>query len=112
MADGAGPLAGIRVLDLTRYLAGPFCTMLLADYGADVVKIESPGEREFHLPGSTHDSYFFMSSNRGKRSVVLDYRSAAGRDLLLRLLPGFDVLVENFRPEVMERLGLGAASLT
>ncbi len=105
------PLAGIRVLDLTRYLAGPFCTMLLADYGADVVKLESPRGREFRPPGSVRDNYFFLSANRGKRSATLDLRSPQGRELLLRLLPHFDVLVENFRPGVMEELGLGAAGL-
>lgn len=108
----AAPLAGVRVLDLTRYLAGPFASMLLADYGADVVKVESRKGREFRLPGSTRDSYFFLSSNRGKRSLVLDIKTTGGRELLLRLLPHFDVLIENFRPGVMDDLGLGAAMLT
>jgi crotonobetainyl-CoA:carnitine CoA-transferase CaiB-like acyl-CoA transferase len=106
-----GPLAGLRVLDLTRYLAGPYCTMLLADYGADVVKLESPEGREFRMPGSGRDSYFFLSANRGKRSLTADLRRPEGRALLLRMLGHFDVLVENFRPDVMERLGLPAASL-
>jgi len=105
------PLAGIRVLDLTRYLAGPFATMLLADYGADVVKVEARGEREFQRPGQTTDSYFFLSANRGKRSLTLDLGRDEGRAVLRRLLPHFDVLVENFRPGVMEKLGLGAAEL-
>jgi crotonobetainyl-CoA:carnitine CoA-transferase CaiB-like acyl-CoA transferase len=105
------PLAGIRVLDLTRYLAGPFATMLLADYGADVVKIESRKGREFRLAGLDRDNYFFLSSNRGKRSMTLDLKSDAGRELLLRVLPRFDVLIENFRPGVMEKMGLGAESL-
>ena len=74
---GAAPLSGIRVLDLTRYLAGPFCTMLLADYGADVIKLESRKGREFRAPGSERDSYFFLSANRGKRSLTLDYRTPA-----------------------------------
>jgi CoA:oxalate CoA-transferase len=108
----AAPLDGVRVLDLTRYLAGPFASMLLADYGADVIKVESRKGREFRFPGSEHDSYFFLSSNRGKRSLTLDIKSPAGRELLLRLLPRFDVLIENFRPDVMEHLGLGAAMLT
>jgi crotonobetainyl-CoA:carnitine CoA-transferase CaiB-like acyl-CoA transferase len=103
---GAAPLSGIRVLDLTRYLAGPFCTMLLADYGADVIKVESRKGREFRAPDSTRESYFFLSANRGKRSLTLDYRTPAGRDLLLRLLDGCDVLVENFRPGVMAKFGL------
>ena len=110
--DDAPPLAGVRVLDLTRYLAGPFCTLLLADYGADVVKAESPGGREFRPPGGGRDSYFFLSANRGKRSMTLDLRTAAGRDLLLRILPHFDVLVENFRPAVMPELGLAPEMLT
>ena len=110
--DDAPPLAGVRVLDLTRYLAGPFCTQLLADYGADVVKAESPGGREFRPPGGGRDSYFFLSANRGKRSMTLDLRAAAGRDLLLRILPHFDVLVENFRPAVMPELGLAPEMLT
>ncbi len=110
--DDAPPLAGVRVLDLTRYLAGPFCTLLLADYGADVVKAESPRGREFRPPGVERDSYFFLSANRGKRSMTLDLRTAAGRDLLLRILPHFDVLVENFRPGVMPELGLAPEMLT
>jgi crotonobetainyl-CoA:carnitine CoA-transferase CaiB-like acyl-CoA transferase len=102
------PLHGIRVLDLTRYLAGPFATMLLADYGADVVKVESPRGREFRPPGSTRDSYFFLSSNRGKRSLCLDLKTQAGRDLLLRIALQFDVVIENYRPGVMHEMGLGA----
>ena len=86
--------------------------MLLADYGADVVKVESPRGREFRLPGSERDSYFFLSANRGKRSLALDVKTAEGRALLLRLLPQFDVLIENFRPGVMDGLGMGAAQLT
>lgn len=105
------PLAGVRVLDLTRYLAGPFCTMLLGDYGADVVKLEPREGREFRPPGARRDTYFFLSSNRNKRSVTLDLRRDEGRALFLRLLPRFDVVVENFRPGVMERLGLGADTL-
>jgi len=105
------PLAGVRVLDLSRFLAGPYCTMLLADYGADVVKIESPEGREFRPPGSARDSYFFLSANRGKRSATLDLRRPEARGVLLRILPHFDVLVENFRPDVMERFGLPAAAL-
>jgi CoA:oxalate CoA-transferase len=108
---GSAPLEGVRVLDLTRFLAGPFCTQLLGGYGADVVKLESRGAREFRLPGAERDSYFFLSANRDKRSLTLDLRTDAGRALLLEILPHFDVLVENFRPQVMERLGLGAPEL-
>jgi crotonobetainyl-CoA:carnitine CoA-transferase CaiB-like acyl-CoA transferase len=108
----AAPLAGLRVFDLTRFLAGPYCTMLLADYGADVVKFESPEGREFRAPGASRDSYFFLSANRGKRSATLDLRRPEARALLLRVLPHFDVLVENYRPDVMERFGLSAEALT
>jgi len=108
----APPLEGIRVLDLTRYLAGPFCTQLLADYGADVVKIESPRGRELRVPGQDRDSYFFLSANRGKRSLAIDLKRAEGRALFERLLPEFDVVVENYRPRVMAKLGLGAEELT
>ncbi len=98
----------MRVLDFTRYLAGPFATMLLADYGADVVKVEPRRAREFRSPNGKRDSYFFLSSNRNKRSMRLDFQSAGGREAVLELLPHFDVLVENFRPAVMDKLGLGA----
>jgi crotonobetainyl-CoA:carnitine CoA-transferase CaiB-like acyl-CoA transferase len=111
-AESAAPLAGVRVLDFTRYLAGPFASMLLADYGADVVKIESRAGREFRLPGLDRDTYFFLSSNRGKRSVTLDIKRPEGRELVLRLLPHFDVLIENFRPGVMDKFGLGPQPLT
>jgi len=104
------PLTGIRVVDLSRFLSGPFATQLLADYGADVVSIESPRGRELPAPGG-RDSYFFLSANRGKRSLTLDLGRAEGRALLARLLPRFDVLVENFRPGVMAALGLDPAEL-
>jgi formyl-CoA transferase/CoA:oxalate CoA-transferase len=107
----AAPLAGIRVLDLTRYLAGPFCTQLLADYGADVIKIESRKGRELRPPGAERDNYFFLSSNRGKRSLTLEFKTEAGRAVAERLLAGCDVLVENFRPGVMAELGLGPETL-
>jgi CoA:oxalate CoA-transferase len=110
--DSPGALHGIRVLDFTRYLAGPFCTMLLADHGADVIKLESPKGRELRVPGSDHDSYFFLSANRNKRSLVVDIKRPEGRALVLRLLPSVDVVVENFRPGVMDAFGLGPAELT
>jgi crotonobetainyl-CoA:carnitine CoA-transferase CaiB-like acyl-CoA transferase len=107
----AGALRGIRVLDLTRYLAGPYCTMLLGDMGAEVVKLEPPrGGRDFG-GGSSHANYFFLSVNRSKRSVTLDLHQARGRDVFLRLVDGADVVVENFRPAVMPELGLGADRL-
>jgi crotonobetainyl-CoA:carnitine CoA-transferase CaiB-like acyl-CoA transferase len=111
-AGAAGPLHGIRVLDLTRYLAGPYCTMLLGDMGADVVKLEAPrGGRDFGSGAGDDANYFFLAVNRGKRSVTLDLQQPRGREVLWRLLDGADVLVENFRPGVMADIGLGAAAL-
>ena len=113
MSEGAaaGPLRGVRVLDLTRYLAGPFCTMLLGDMGANVVKLEPPrGGREFG-GGPAQANYFFLSVNRSKRSATLDLRAPAGRDAFRRMAAQADVVVENFRPSVMAELGLGAEAL-
>lgn len=110
-AKAAGALTGVRILDLTRYLAGPFCTMLLGDMGADVVKLESPrGARDFGGGGPLAD-YFFASVNRSKRSVVLDLHTPAGAAAFRRLAAQADVVVENFRPSVMPGLGLGAEAL-
>jgi crotonobetainyl-CoA:carnitine CoA-transferase CaiB-like acyl-CoA transferase len=107
----AGALQGVRVLDLTRYLAGPFCTMLLGDMGADVVKLEPPsGGRDFG-GGPAQANYFFLSVNRSKRSATLDLRAPAGRDAFRRMAAQADVVVENFRPSVMAELGLGAEAL-
>ena len=107
-----GPLHGLRVLDLTRYLAGPYCTMLLGDMGAEVVKLEPPGAaRSFASGAGGHANYFFLSVNRNKRSLTLDLQQARGREVFLRLVDQADVVVENFRPTVMEQLGLGAAAL-
>jgi crotonobetainyl-CoA:carnitine CoA-transferase CaiB-like acyl-CoA transferase len=106
----AGPLSGTRVIDLTRALAGPYCTLLLGDMGADVVKIELPGSgdetRQWGPPFLAGESSYFMSVNRNKRSVTLDLKSAEGLAALRRLVERADVLVENFRPGTMERLGL------
>ncbi len=104
------PLTGVRVLDLTRLLPGPFCTMLLADMGADVVKVEEPGGGDFLRstpPLAAGQSALFNAINRNKRSITLNLKSPAGRDLLLRLVENADVLVEGNRPGVMARLGLG-----
>src|SRR5512143_2396603 len=106
--DSGPALAGVRVLDLTRYLAGPYCTMLLADMGAEVIKIEPPaGGREFAqaLPGA--GNYFFLSANRNKKSITLDVKDARGRALFLQLSRNADVIVENFRPSVMPEWGMG-----
>jgi len=108
-----GPLDGTRVVDLTRALAGPYCTLLLGDMGADVVKIEQPGSgdetRQWGPPFIAGESSYFMSVNRNKRSVALDLKSDAGIEALRRLTASADVLVENFRPGTMERLGLDYA---
>ena len=108
------PLAGVRVLDLTRVLAGPYCTMVLADLGAEVVKLEVPGRgddsRHFG-PFVGSESAYFMSLNRNKRSITLDLKTARGKELFLELLPQFDVLVENYRGGAMEKLGLGYEGL-
>ena len=110
----AGPLAGIRVLDLTRILAGPYATMILRDLGAEVIKIEQPGTgdeaRDFG-PFKNNFSLYFMSVNRGKKSVTLNLKSPRGKELFLELVKGSDILVENFRPGTMEKLGLAYASL-
>jgi crotonobetainyl-CoA:carnitine CoA-transferase CaiB-like acyl-CoA transferase len=107
----AGPLSGTRVVDLTRALAGPYCTLLLGDMGADVIKIELPGSgdetRQWGPPFVAGESSYFMSVNRNKRSVTLDLKSSAGLGALRRLVSSSDVLVENFRPGTMDRLGLG-----
>lgn len=111
MSPAAGALRGVRVLDLTRYLAGPYCTMLLGDMGADVVKLEPPtGGRDFG-GGATQANYFFLSVNRSKRSATLDLRTPAGLDAFRRMAAQADVVVENFRPSVMPELGLGADAL-
>ena len=104
------PLTGIRVLDLTRLLPGAYCTLLLADMGADVIKVEEPGAGDYMRwtpPIVAGQSALFSAINRNKRSITLNLKSDAGRDLLLRLVDGADVLVEGNRPGVMARLGLG-----
>jgi len=104
------PLTGIRVLDLTRLLPGPFCTLLLADMGADVIKVEEPGTGDYMRwtpPLVDGQSAIFNAVNRNKRSITLNLKSDAGRDLLLRLVEKADVLVEGNRPGVMDRLRLG-----
>jgi crotonobetainyl-CoA:carnitine CoA-transferase CaiB-like acyl-CoA transferase len=108
------PLAGVRVIDLTRILSGPFCTMLLGDMGAEVVKIEPPNRGdEVRGQGAVIDglSWYFASFNRNKRSVTLDLKSEEGRAVLARLIEGADVLAENFRPGVLARMGFDKARL-
>ena len=106
----SGPLAGILVVDLTRVLAGPYCTMVLSDLGARVVKVEQPGrgdDSRAYGPFIAGQSGYFAAMNRGKESIALDLKAPADRAILERLLEKADVLVENFRPGTMERLGLG-----
>ena len=103
------PLAGLKVIDLTRILAGPYCTMALADGGADVIKVEEPKKgddtRGWGPPFVAGESTYFLSVNRGKRSLTLDLKHEEGRRILRRLLDDADVLVENFRPGTLDRLG-------
>lgn len=110
----SGPLAGVRVLDLTRVLAGPFTTMLLADLGAEVVKVEEPGvgdEARRIGPFADGVSSYFVSINRGKKGLTLNLKAEAGRRLFLDLVRQSDILVENYRPGVMARLGLDYPTL-
>jgi formyl-CoA transferase len=110
-----GPLDGVRVLDLTRVLAGPYCTIFLGDLGAEIVKVEQPGvgddTRGWGPPFAGGESAYFLCVNRNKKSVTLDLKSSEGIEILRRLAARADVLIENFRPETMERLGLGEKEL-
>ena len=109
-----GPLDGIVVLDLSRVLAGPICTMLLSDLGANVIKIEAyPGgdDARSNPPFVEGESSYFMSLNRGKRSIVINLKKNEGKEILLKMVPRADILVENFRPGTMEKLGLGYETL-
>jgi CoA:oxalate CoA-transferase len=102
------PLSGIRVVDLTRILAGPFCSMILADMGAEVIKIETPGAGDpVRRQGAARDglSWYFAAFNRNKRSLTLNLRNSDGRAVLEKLIARSDVLVENFRPGVMTAIG-------
>jgi crotonobetainyl-CoA:carnitine CoA-transferase CaiB-like acyl-CoA transferase len=114
---GAGALAGIQVIDFTQAIVGPTATMLMADFGADVIKVEPPGgdssrrwgENRYGDKGQYSGPY--LSINRNKRSIVLDLKSAGGLDVAKRLVAGADVFMENYRPGVMQRLGLGYEAL-
>ena len=111
LAASAGSLAGLRVIDLTRVLGGPYCTMVLSDHGAEVIKLEPPQGDEVRDWGppfnAAGDASYFVGVNRNKRSVGLDLSKPEGREVLLRLLDGADVLIENFKPGSMEKWGLG-----
>jgi formyl-CoA transferase/CoA:oxalate CoA-transferase len=112
----SGPLAGLRVLDLSRILSGPFATMIFADLGADVIKVENPTKgddtREWAPPYQGDQSAYFLSVNRSKRGIAVDLKSDAGREIAQRLADGADIVVENFRPGAAARLGLGYAELS
>jgi crotonobetainyl-CoA:carnitine CoA-transferase CaiB-like acyl-CoA transferase len=112
----AAPLAGIKVLDLCRVVSGPFATMQLGDLGADVVKIEEPQHgdegRTYGPPFLGGESAYFLSVNRNKRSCAIDLKSPAGKEIVRRLAAVAGVVIENFRPGTMERLGLGYESLS
>ncbi|HUJ09372.1 MAG TPA: CoA transferase [Verrucomicrobiae bacterium] len=105
------PLDGIRVLDLSRILAGPYCSMLLSDFGAEIVKIENPDKgddtRAYGPPFVDGESVYFMSINRGKRSLTLNLKSSEGREILTKLIQRSDVLVENFRRDFLQSIGFG-----
>ena len=108
------PLDGVRVLDFTQITLGPLATQMLGDFGADVIKIERPGSGDYTrttLPLPNGVSYIFLATNRNKRGLTVDLRKPAGRELVLRLVRGADVLIHNFRPGTMERLGLGYEAL-
>jgi formyl-CoA transferase len=110
-----GPLDGVTVLDLTRVLAGPFCTMMLGDFGADVIKIEQPGRgddtREWKPPEVGGESAYYLAINRNKRSATLNLQHPAGKDILRRLATQSDVLVENFKRGGLDAMGLGYQTL-
>jgi crotonobetainyl-CoA:carnitine CoA-transferase CaiB-like acyl-CoA transferase len=105
------PLEGLRVVDLTRVLSGPYCTMQLGDLGAEIIKVEQPGKgddtRAFAPPFQGDQAAYFLSVNRNKKSVTLDMKSGRGKEVLWRLIEASDILVENFRPGAMDRLGFG-----
>lgn len=106
----SGLLAGVRVLDLSRVMSGPYCTSMLADLGAEVIKVEMPGsgdESRSIGPFVEGESAYFMLLNRNKKSVTINLKTEAGKNLIKSIIPECDVLVENFRPGVMDRLGLG-----
>lgn len=109
-AIGPGAIAGLRVIDLSRVLGGPYCTQILADHGADVIKVEPPAGdevREWGPPFHEVDAAYFIGINRNKRSVGLDLATEAGRAVLMKLLENADVLIENFKPGTLDKWGIG-----
>src|SRR5260370_16750680 len=113
MDKQAPPLNGIKVVDLTRYLAGPFCTQILGDYGATIFKIEAVENPRGEMGESKgRDNYFFLSSNRSKKSLRVAIKKPEGREILMRLIDTADVVVDNFRPGVMKAIGLDYEDLS
>lgn len=109
-----GALTGVKVLDLTRVLAGPYCSMFLADMGADVIKIELPGtgdDSRAFVPKVNGESAYFMNLNRNKRGITLNLKSEEGKELFMRFIDNIDIVLENYRPGTMEKLGLGYEAL-
>jgi crotonobetainyl-CoA:carnitine CoA-transferase CaiB-like acyl-CoA transferase len=113
-AETVGPLTGVRILDFSTFLAGPFCTQILGDLGADIIKVEPPhGDSSRDIPPHfiAGESLYYLSVNRNKKSVVIDLKTSAGRQLALSLAEQVDVVVENFGPGVRDRLGFDAEAL-
>src|SRR5947209_16698763 len=109
------PLSGIRILDLSRLLPGAYASQMLADFGADVIKVEEPGSGDYgrFMPphGAGGMSLYYLAINRNKRSITLNLKSAEGREIFLRMVRRADIVLESFRPGVLERLGLGYEEL-
>jgi len=109
-------LEGIKILDLTRYLAGPYCSMILGDLGAEIVKIERPGtgdgSRQWGPPFIHGESAYFLSINRNKKSVTINLRTKRGCEIVRRMASTYDVLIENYRPGIVEKLGLDYETLS
>src|ERR1044071_3815337 len=110
LARSPGALAGLKVIDLTRVLGGPYCTMILSDHGAEVIKIEPPqGDevRDWGPPFHEDDASYFIGINRNKRAIAVDLRKPDGQAIVLKMLECADLLIENFKPGDMEKWGLG-----
>ena len=106
----AAAMTGLRVIDLTRVLGGPYCTQILADHGADVIKVEPPAGdevRDWGPPFHDEDAAYFVGINRNKRSIGLDLASEGGRAVLMKMLERADVLIENFKPGTLDKWGIG-----
>lgn len=113
--EGGGALSGLKIIDLTRVLGGPYCTMVLSDHGAEVIKVEPPqGDetRDWGPPFHEGDASYYLGVNRNKQAIALDLARPEGRQVLMRLLEGADVLVENFKPGTMEKWGIGYPTLS